>query len=169
MKKTNEMGNRTLVEEWEETYGEMAKFAPEVGGRVLCSHGPDVHAGTVLEVEGGSYRIQLEDGGVELFDAQNVLKRECAEDKAIKKNKKAIQKAKRTYWCVLSEYEVGKRPRGRIIPVVRTKEPEDFCKTEDFFRRYVPHIDTYIDWFNTKNKAEKWLQETIRVPEEALA
>jgi hypothetical protein len=172
MKKTNEMGNRTLVDEWEETYGEMAKFAPKVGEKVLCSHGPDVHAGTVLEVEDGSYWIQLEDGGVEQFDAQNVLKRGCVEGKAKKHPEPAkaenVQKTKRTYWCVLSEYEVGKRPRGWIIRVVRTKEPENFCKAEDFFRRHVPHIDTYIDWFNTPKEAEKWLQETLRAPELAI-
>jgi hypothetical protein len=69
------MGSKTLVDEWEETYSEMAKFSPEVGEKVLCSHGPDVHAGTVFEVGDGSYGIQLEDDGVELFDDQNVLKR----------------------------------------------------------------------------------------------
>ena len=73
------MGYASFGQEWDETYAEMGKFSPEAGDKVLCC-APEVHAGTVVEVETGFFIVQLDDGSVDRFADEDVLKRKIAND-----------------------------------------------------------------------------------------
>jgi len=67
--------------EWDETYKEMGRYRPELDDSVLCCS-PEVHAGTVnaiTERDGTRYYlIRLEDGSVDEFAEEDVMKRKAS-------------------------------------------------------------------------------------------
>lgn len=67
--------------EWDETYGEMGGLRPELYDAVLCCN-PDVHAGQVDNITTRDgiryYLVRLEDGSVDEFAEEDVLKRKAA-------------------------------------------------------------------------------------------
>jgi len=75
--------------EWDETYDEMGKFRPEVGDKVLCAC-PEVVAGEVVEVKLHRFGetkslyfvVRLEDGSIDEFAEEDVLKRKATEKAA---------------------------------------------------------------------------------------
>ena len=74
------MNYASLGIEWDETYGEMGKFRPEAGDKVLCLC-PGVHAGEVVEVKIYESRsvyfvVRLNDGSIDEFAEEDVLKRQ---------------------------------------------------------------------------------------------
>jgi hypothetical protein len=72
---------------------------------------------------------------------------------------KKTKATERTYWCVISEYHVGGEIKAWIFTRNRKERPEDACY------RYVPHIDTWVDWFTSEAKARACLDEAPRAPE----
>ena len=73
--------------EWDETYDEMGKFRPELGDKVLCCS-PEIHTGEVVDVyrrigaddlPACFYRVRLEDGSIDEFAEEDVLKRKNEE------------------------------------------------------------------------------------------
>jgi len=83
------MNYASFDQEWDQTYGEMGKFRPEVGNKVLCLC-PGVVAGEVAEVkirvsrgvESVYFVVRLEDGSVDEFAEEDVLKRKAPEEVA---------------------------------------------------------------------------------------
>jgi len=83
------MNYASLDIEWDETHDEMSKFRPELGDKVLCLC-PEVTAGEVTEVrirEYAGYKsvyfvIRLENGSIDLFAEEDVLKRKAEETAA---------------------------------------------------------------------------------------
>ena len=81
------MNYASYDQEWDETYGDMAKFRPEEGDKVLCLC-PEVVAGEVAEVkihrfaetEEVYYVVKLEDGSIDEFAEEDVLKRKATEE-----------------------------------------------------------------------------------------
>jgi len=69
---------KSLSNEWDETYDEMAKFRPEMYDEVLCCN-PEVHTGRVdnITVRDGIryYMIRLKDGSIDEFAEEDVMKR----------------------------------------------------------------------------------------------
>jgi hypothetical protein len=68
----------SLGAEWDATYEEMAKFSPELYDEVLCCN-PEVQAGHVDNINTRNgiryYMVRLEDGSVDEFAEEDVLKR----------------------------------------------------------------------------------------------
>ncbi|GHV79835.1 hypothetical protein AGMMS49944_16260 [Spirochaetia bacterium] len=75
-------------------------------------------------------------------------------------NKPIRKTAGKTYWAVLVEHEVGKKPRGRILSAVRTKKPQKAI------RHNVPNVETHVNWFETRKEAQAFLEEALQ---EAMA
>ena len=83
------MNYASYDQEWDETYGDMAKFRPEVGDKVLCLC-PEVVAGEVAEVKIHEfaeanelyYVVRLEDGSIDEFAEEDVLKRKVTREAA---------------------------------------------------------------------------------------
>jgi hypothetical protein len=75
------MSYASLGEEWDATYQEMGKFSPELYDEVLCCN-PEVHAGTVDNITNRNgikyYMVRLEDGSVDEFADEDVMKRKVA-------------------------------------------------------------------------------------------
>jgi len=75
------MAYASLDIEWDETYGEMGKFVPELDDNVLCCS-PEVHSGTVIAIaeRDGTryYMVRLDDCSVDEFSEGDVLKRKAA-------------------------------------------------------------------------------------------
>jgi len=77
------MNYKSYDQEWDETYNEMGKYRPELGDKVLCAC-PEVVAGEVVEVKlhrfGDTkslyFVVRLEDGSIDEFAEEDVLKRE---------------------------------------------------------------------------------------------
>jgi len=75
--------------EWDETWNEMHNTRPEIGDKVLCLC-PEVVAGEVTEIKTHEFSgtksvyfvIQLEDGSVDEFHEEDVLKRKATEEAA---------------------------------------------------------------------------------------
>jgi len=75
------MSYKSLDIEWDETYKKMKGLRPELYDDVLCCN-PEVHAGQVDNIvnRDGSmfYMVVLEDGSVDEFAEEDVLKRNAA-------------------------------------------------------------------------------------------
>jgi len=83
------MNYTSLTQEWDKTWDEMHEIRPEKGGKVLCLC-PEVVAGEVAEVKihefsgvkSVYYVVKLEDGSVDEFAEEDVLKRKAPEEVA---------------------------------------------------------------------------------------
>jgi hypothetical protein len=75
------MNYTTLLQEWDATCEEMAKFSPELDDEVLCCN-PEIHVGHVESItdhdDNRYYMVRLEDGSVDEFADEDVLKRKVA-------------------------------------------------------------------------------------------
>jgi hypothetical protein len=66
---------------------------------------------------------------------------------------KKTKAAERTYWCVISEFGDNNKIKARILSRKAKKIPEGFCF------RHVPNVDTWTDWFDSKEKARERIAE----------
>jgi len=66
----------SIDQEWDATWDDMSKYRPEMGDKILCLC-PEVAAGEVVEVKSTSYVIRLEDGSIDEFAEEDVLKRKA--------------------------------------------------------------------------------------------
>ena len=81
------MNYASYDQEWDETYNKMGKFRPEWGDKVLCLC-PEVVAGEVAEIKTHEfsgvksvyYVVRLEDGSIDEFAEEDVLKRKAPEE-----------------------------------------------------------------------------------------
>jgi hypothetical protein len=80
------MNYASYNQEWDETCNDMWNCEPEIGDKVLCLK-PEVQAGEVVEVvikkdhfpHDTFYMVRLEDGSVDEFAGEDVLKRKTEE------------------------------------------------------------------------------------------
>jgi hypothetical protein len=71
----------SLSQEWDATYDEMARYCPELNDEVLCCN-PEIHVGHVDKITSRDgiryYMVRLEDGSVDEFAEEDVMKRKVA-------------------------------------------------------------------------------------------